>query len=213
MSQMKITEFQEIPSDFLEEITEKSFLSEMGNEEQAAKATDQPRVNPAPEQKQTQNPFSSQGPPQIDGENMGDFGKTNVKASEIVSGELGVDILDKIFQVILVVGSRQLLGKEVPKKQFALNASEKNILAPILEKCMNQLNINFDNPFVALAVSAGFIYGSKMIEVANDETIPNAVKKVKQAAEKAHPNPQQSTGGYISTRKVGETRGRKKKGV
>lgn len=208
--QMKIEQFTEIPNEFLETLDDSTFLREMGNEEQAAASQQQAqqvRTNPAPEIK-PESFFEPQPQPGLDSPTG--QGSTNVKASEIVSGELAIDILDKFIPVIMVMGAAKILGKEVPKKQFSLSASEKSILAPILTKCMDRLNINFENPFMALAVSAGFIYGSKLIEVANDETL-KAVEKVKTTASQAHPDPQRNAGPRLSTRKPGETRGRKPK--
>jgi len=48
---------------------------------------------------------------------------------------------------------------------MSLTAKEKSTISPVLKKCLDRLDINFENPFVALAVTFGAIYGAKAFQV------------------------------------------------
>ena len=74
---------------------------------------------------------------------------------------------------------------------------------------------------MALALSMGFFYGSKFIDIANNPDLQKATEKVKKEAKtasivmtapaEAGKGPQIGTRGQVLTRKPGETRGRKPK--
>jgi hypothetical protein len=180
-----------------------------------------PPVNTDPIKKE--NSFSFNDEPPAEGPTTNDQRQTNnINASELVSGELAAELLDKIGAVIAVYGARYFLEIEVNKSAFKLNASEKNTLAPILEKCMQGLNISLENPYYALLISLSFIYGSKALEVANNpdlaKPIKKAAEKVKKVANVVNRPPANdeiqvkfATPNYTGTRKAGETRGRKPK--
>ena len=161
------SELENLPTEFMTELTEREFLSELSGTKLDAGANTQKSAvsNPLfsdPDPIISESPLGSGPVPMPDGAGA----RVNVK--EIVSGELAIELLDKLLPVLLSMGSERFLNMSVPKKAFQLNASEKNTLAPLMDKCLSQLNINFENPFIALALSAGFIYGSKFIEVSNN---------------------------------------------
>lgn len=201
MNQLKLEEFEQMPTEFLDTISEKEFLNELGS---APQAQQKHEPNPAPESKPHFNPFESDAPP------MGSQ-NTNVKAGEIISGELATELLNRILPVLLSIGVERFLGYKAPKKNFELTAAEKSTISPIIDQCLSKLNISFENPYVALALSMSFIYGSKVIDIANNPELQAQVKKGKEVVNKATaesiPRPANST------RKPGETRGRKPKQV
>ena len=203
MNQLNFENFEGMPSEFLDTISEKELFETLESGQDAQQKPKQAQ-NPAPENKENNFFNDQQGPPPPNG--------TNLNASQIVSGELAVELLNRILPVLLAIGVERFLGIKAPKKNFELTAAEKSTISPILDKCLSELNVNFENPFVALALSFGFIYGSKVINVANDPDLEKAIAKPKQnvskAASAANPAP---TG--KSTRKAGETRGRKPKSI
>ena len=204
--QMKIEDFENMPNEFLETISEKD-LFETLNTGKDAQQKSASNSNPAPEAKE--NNFF-EGTDTAENFNTGGPENTNIKADEIISGELATELLNRILPVLLSLGVERFLNIKAPKKSFELTAGEKNTIAPILDKCLSKLNISFENPFIALGLSLSFVYGSKIIDVANN---PELAKNVKQSAQKVNnaANPAPVGKGY--TRKPGETRGRKPKQV
>ena len=209
------SELENLPTEFMTELTEREFLSELsGTKLDAGASTQKSAVsNPLfsdPEPIISESPLGSGPVPMPDGPGA----RVNVK--EIVSGELAIELLDKLLPVLLSMGSERFLNMSVPKKAFQLNASEKNTLAPLMDKCLSQLNINFENPFIALALSAGFIYGSKFIEVSNNPEYKREVKKAQEKVQRtaaAVHTPGLGSDGRPLTRKPGETRGRRPKNL
>ena len=211
---MNLQEIKDTPTEFMEEITDKEFLKTISGEETPFLG------NPQTEAKTSNefnfNSFENGAPiPNPEGPS------TNVNVKEIVSGELATDLINRILPVVLALAARRFLDLDVSKKQFELNASEKNTIAPIMDKCLSTLNVSFENPFMALALSMGFIYGSKFIDIANNPDLQKATEKVKKEAKtasivmaapaEAGKGPQIGSRGQALTRKVGETRGRKPK--
>jgi hypothetical protein len=201
MQQYKLTELEGMPTEFLEEITDKDFFNQLDGGPPAAKTEQKTAFKPEPPQTPTEagplNPIAGSG----EGAN-----NSNVNVKEIISGELATDLINRILPVILALNARKFMDLDVNKKQFELTAGEKSTIAPIMDKCLAQLNINFENPFIALGMSFAFIYGSKFIDVANNPEVQKVSAKVVKKAGESHP----AIKGQ-STRKEGETRGRKKK--
>jgi hypothetical protein len=88
---------------------------------------------------------------------------TTVKVGEMFEGKFAVDMLDALLPALLVVVLR-MMKLTVRKSEMQLTESEKKTLAPVLQNCLNTLNLDFNNPWVALSVTAGIIYGSKVLE-------------------------------------------------
>ncbi len=214
--QLNFNELENTPVDFLEEITDREFLKNLADDTDAT-PNPQKQARPAIE-------INPEGPAQESAAAINPEGpqNTNVNAREIISGELATDLMDKILPVIVSIVARKFMDIEVPKKQFTLTASEKSTIAPIMDKCLATLNISFENPFYALLASLAFIYGSKVIDVANNPEFAQATKKVTKVSKETHrPQDPQPAGfgagnvgsrGQQLTRKAGETRGRKPKG-
>lgn len=215
MAQLQFDELGKTPVDFLEEITDKEFLETINgtalDQNQQKSAQSKPAEPP-------EFSFDPQQPPQAGPGGFDQPGGTRVNVKEIVSGELATELMDKILPVLLSLGADRFLDMDVPKRAFTLTASEKSTVAPIMEKCLSQLNINFDNPFIALAVSLGFIYGSKFIDVANNPEYKKKVQAAKQKVERTAAAVHgegiaYSADGRKLTRKPGENRGRKPKEI
>ncbi len=79
-----------------------------------------------------------------------------------IDPRLAVTLLDTVLVAAFVLVLRYA-GKDAKKSELKATEAEKKQLEPILEKCLQQINWNIDNPWSALAVSALFIYGSKIL--------------------------------------------------
>lgn len=202
-----------LPNEFLEDITvrETEFFNTLDG---VASETTAPQFK-AQASPEIETPIQGIPSPQI-----GTQGQTDLNIQSIVSGELAVNLMNSFIPVIAVYGARQFLDLDVNKKAFQLTAAEKSTLAPILDKCLAQLNVSFENPWNALIISMATIYGSKFFEAINDPEISQPIKKaaakVKEKTAAAVSQDQGpvtfATPNYKSQRKQGETRGRKPKG-
>lgn len=79
-----------------------------------------------------------------------------------IDPRLAVTLLDTVLVAAFVLVLRYA-GKDAKKSELKATEAEKRQLEPILQKCLSSVNWNIDNPWSALAVSALFIYGSKIL--------------------------------------------------
>lgn len=89
---------------------------------------------------------------------------SSVQLGGLVSGKVVVDLMDSLLPALLVLIFYKM-GVETRKSQYQLTQGEKNTLAPIVEACMNSINLNFDSPWTTLVVSLLVIYGGKAAEI------------------------------------------------
>lgn len=113
-------------------------------------------------------------------------GGTKVNVGGMFEGKYAVDMLDALLPALLVVLFKKMnIG--VRKTELQLTESEKKTLAPVVQNCLNTIDLDFNNPWIALAVTAGIIYGSKVIEKAgvgwlDKQSTKTTVEKVKEHA-------------------------------
>ena len=89
----------------------------------------------------------------------------SVPLGGLVQAKIAIDLADSLIPAALVLIAHRI-GLEIRKTQFSLTQGEKNTLLPIVEQCLNQINLNFSSPWQSLAVSLLVIYGGKFAEVA-----------------------------------------------
>lgn len=87
----------------------------------------------------------------------------SVNLGSIVQGEWAVNIMDALLPAALVAGFYAFKIK-VRKSELQLTEKEKQTVAPVMQKCMDSILLNFNNPWNALAWTLGGIYGGKLIE-------------------------------------------------
>lgn len=87
-----------------------------------------------------------------------------VGLGSMVEGKLVLEAVDAMVPALLVLACRALLSVVIKKSDMQLTAKEKDILAPLVQKCMDSIMLNFNSPWTALAVTAGCIYGAKLTE-------------------------------------------------
>lgn len=192
------------PSAFLTEISDDTFFkatSQAAEVDPNATAAPTGAQTPAPAQNPAQNINTNPGGagPMPNQQFANWNGQTNVKLNEILTGKVGLTVLDAVIPFLLVWALASFMDKKAKPSQFTTTAAEKSTLEPIIERCMASLNINFENPWIALAVSASAIYGSKFLAVATDENTPKIEKKPEMVAQ---------TGGGV---KKADGRGRPRK--
>ena len=112
---------------------------------------------------------------------LADFGKYNaqqqqqfnqpgqqLKAGNLITGEVAVNLADMIIPTILVIVIKKGTDKTVSKRSFALTTTEKDTIKPVLQNYLNSINFTVENPLNALLLTMGMIYVMKVIEVVNE---------------------------------------------
>lgn len=89
---------------------------------------------------------------------------STVALGGMVQGKLVVDLMDALIPAAIVLVFHRF-GLSVKKSQMQLTQGEKNTLNPIVEACLNSINLDFSNPWSALSITLLLIYGGKALEV------------------------------------------------
>lgn len=108
-------------------------------------------------------PNSGGGPNWTGGPGSGGGPGNSVPLGGLVQGKVVVELMDSLIPALLVVVFHKL-EVATKKTDFQLTVGEKNTLAPIVEACLNSINLNFDSPWTTLAISLAVIYGGKALE-------------------------------------------------
>jgi hypothetical protein len=87
----------------------------------------------------------------------------SVNLGSIVHGEWAVNIMDALLPAAMVAGF-YAFNIKLRKSELQLTEKEKQTVAPVMQKCMDNILLNFNNPWNALAWTLGGIYGGKLIE-------------------------------------------------
>jgi hypothetical protein len=87
----------------------------------------------------------------------------SVNLGGIVQGEWAVNIMDAVLPA-LMVAAFYYFGVKIRKSELQLTEKEKQTIAPVMQKCLDSVLLNFNNPWSALAWTLGGIYGGKLME-------------------------------------------------
>lgn len=103
---------------------------------------------------------------------------SSVPLGSLVQGKHAVELMDALVPALLVVMFKYM-KVDVRKAEMQLTEKEKNVLAPIVEACMNSIVLNFNSPWTTLAISVGVIYGGKIIEHGGVKFLDKKASEVK----------------------------------
>jgi len=81
----------------------------------------------------------------------------------MVKGEWVVSMMDAILPALLVAGLHAI-GVKLRKTELQLTEKERQTIAPVMQRCLDTLLLNFDSPWSQLAITIGVIYGGKVAE-------------------------------------------------
>lgn len=95
------------------------------------------------------------------------------RLGKLMGGMFAVDLVDMLIPSLVVL-LMNYLGYIMEKKDLQLSKSEKEALAPAVQDVLDDINIDFDNPYINLAVMVSIVYGSKIID-----KLPTIKKKSK----------------------------------
>ena len=137
-----------------------------------------------------------------------DNGETKFSISETIDSETVVDLISLVFPlltILLLSFFKDLnFNKKAVKKEMTLDAAEQRTIQKPLDKIMQQAEIGFKSPFVALLFILAVIFGTKFAGLYMD------LKEQTEDAE--HEEIETDTPAPVkrSHHKKGETRGRPK---
>lgn len=193
MNTEKLSNFEQMPdSDLFEvgNVSEESFLNDIHSAvdtgegkppktEQDVPADAEPLQDSATQEQPTQ--AQPQAEPFFNGTPTG---TQKISVNNLLSAELCFGLIDKFLPLALVYGLEQLRVKSTAS-EFRATEKEKRTIVPVLDRAMSEVNLNFDNPFVALGVVLFAVYGSKGLEVyMSREKMPKGTNTYKEASEK-----------------------------
>jgi hypothetical protein len=89
--------------------------------------------------------------------------QASVSLGGMVQGEWAVNIVDALLPAAMVAGF-YAMGLKLRKSELQLTEKEKGTIAPIMQKCLDSVLLNFNNPWNALAITMIAIYGGKLME-------------------------------------------------
>lgn len=119
-------------------------------------------------------PFSGLGTPLAQPGTTGQ----SVAVGGMIDGLIAITMIDAILPAILVLILYKA-GMQLKKSDLQLTEKEKGTLGPILQKCLDQLLINFNNPWVAFGVTYIVILASKVVEKGGIKIIDSKLEKMK----------------------------------
>lgn len=106
------------------------------------------------------NTLMTEGNPTL---GQGATGNNAVPIGGMIDGGLATELMDALLPSLLVA-LMAALGAEMKKTDLQLTAKEKSTIAPLMQRCLDQLMVNFQSPFAALGVTLVVIYGAKVTE-------------------------------------------------
>lgn len=87
----------------------------------------------------------------------------NVALGGLIEGKWAVEIMDALLPSALV-SVCYMIDVKLRKSELQLTQKEKDVIAPIMQKCLDSILLNFNSPWTALYVTIGAIYGGKLME-------------------------------------------------
>ena len=110
----------------------------------------------------------------IPGQKLDTGGTGNsVPVGSMVEARVFTEMVDAFVPSLFVL-LLHWAGIKLSKTDLQLTEKEKTTVTPLLQKCMDTIMIKFNNPWNALAVTMGIIYGSKIMEKGGAEIINRA---------------------------------------
>jgi hypothetical protein len=98
---------------------------------------------------------------------------TPTKLGGLVGGELGTRLLDAAIPA-LIVTVIHYVGYKLDKQKLKFTQDDRKVIAPLMQDCLNAIEIDLNNPFYNLAFALSIVYAAKIVE-----EIPNMEKRGK----------------------------------
>lgn len=96
---------------------------------------------------------------------------TKITLNNLIPSDTLIVVIDKLMSVVLPLALNNLAGTKLRPSDLKLTAEEKKQLKPSLEACAKTIPINFQNPWVALGITAVAVYGAKAVDKINFDNV------------------------------------------
>lgn len=165
---MNFDEIKSVPTSVMSDITDSEMFSDLRTAKPVAETEFSSPVDTeqANEFKHHYQPRGHDDNAPIGAPYLGNAEETDVNFGELINGEMVTELWDSVAPVLMVYAAKSLLKIAADKRQFGLTKKEKDLLSPIVQKCLDFSQIKFDNPWSALTFAIIFIYGSKFADMA-----------------------------------------------
>ncbi len=94
------------------------------------------------------------------------YGGHRMNVGGLMNAKLVAELMDAIIPALAVWLLYRFGKVRLKKTELQLTAKEKDIITPVLQECLNTVNVNMSNPWQSLALALIVIYGSKVGEKA-----------------------------------------------
>ncbi len=95
-------------------------------------------------------------------------GQNKINLGNLLDAELCTKLIDTLIPSLLVLSLKMGAGISVKKSQLQASPRELDAMKPIVQKCLEQIELNINNPFIALGIVMGTIYTTKAAEIGFD---------------------------------------------
>lgn len=85
------------------------------------------------------------------------------RLGKLMGGTFAVDLVDMLIPSLAVYLIR-LIGYEFEKKHLQLTKQEKEALSPAVQDVLDEISLDFSNPYINLGVMIAIVYGTKVID-------------------------------------------------
>lgn len=111
---------------------------------------------------QTDIPGSSELSENIESSESSKVSK-GTRLGKILPAKVALTMIDKLLPSTIVL-LLHYFNLKLEKKKLQLTKDEINEIAPAVQDCLNDIQLNFDNPWIALGFILSITYGSKIID-------------------------------------------------
>jgi len=81
----------------------------------------------------------------------------------LIDPEQATYLIDAVLTASIIFAVNRFMQKRLTRSQVAMSEKDKKFIAPLIGKCLRSINLNIENPWSALALGLGIVYGSKVV--------------------------------------------------
>lgn len=85
------------------------------------------------------------------------------RLGKLMGGSFAVDMVDMLIPSLVVL-LINYMGYALEKKDLQLSKLEKEALSPAVQDVLDEINIDFNNPWINLGVMLAIVYGTKVMD-------------------------------------------------
>lgn len=106
-----------------------------------------------------------------------------------IDSGVAIGVIDSILPAAIVWAYAAIMDRKVNRSDFKLTADEKRTLEPIIKECLKTINIDLSNPWKALLIVGGMIYGGKVFTAESVKIEKGEVRGKDKGVSNEYPEP------------------------